>query len=82
MSAALGSVGHAVDKASSRVVLAPALAILLSPPLLGALADAAGLRFAQNMTPVLMVAAVAIYLSAGFIRRKAVKAAPAAQPQR
>ncbi len=82
MSAALGSVGHAVDKASSRVVLAPALAILLSPPLLGALADAAGLRFAQNMTPVLMIAAVAIYLSAGFIRRKAVKTAPAAQPQR
>ncbi len=73
MSFALEAAGPAADHASSRLVLAPALAILVSPPLLGALADSAGLRVAQTMTPLMMVAALAAFLIAGMLTRPATK---------
>ncbi|MEX0851849.1 MAG: MFS transporter [Bauldia sp.] len=62
---AIGAAGAEANRASARVMLAPALAILLNPPLLGAIADGAGLRLAQLMVPVFTLLAVAAFLAAG-----------------
>jgi fucose permease len=78
MSFALAAAAPASDHAGARLVLAPALAVVLSPPLLGALADAAGLGVAVTMTPVLMVAAVAAFLVANRLARPARKVSPSA----
>ncbi len=74
MSFALETAGPASDHASMRLVLAPAGAVVLSPPLLGVLADSAGLHIAVIMTPALMVAALAAFLVANRLGR------PAARP--
>ena len=69
LSFAMESAGNAPDRAATRTMLAPGLAILLSPPLLGAVADNFGLRLAQFATPVFMVLAVVAFLVAERLRR-------------
>lgn len=54
----------ASSRASSRSMLAPSLAVMLNPPLLGAIADNAGLWFAQVMIPVFLALAVVAFLVA------------------
>ena len=81
LSFAMGSVGAAADRASARVILAPGLAILLSPPLLGAIADNFGLGLAQLTTPVFMVLAVLAFLI-GARMTKAAKASPGSPTER
>ena len=49
---AMNTAGEASDRASARAIVAPGLAILLSPPLLGTFADHAGLHMAQVMIPI------------------------------
>lgn len=64
ISLAMGNVGLAgSDRGSSRAMLAPAIAFLFNPPLLGALADSAGLWFAQVMVPVFLALALAAFLT-------------------
>ena len=69
LSFAMESTGNAPDRAATRTMLAPGLAILLSPPLLGAIADNLGLRLAQFATPVFVVLAVVAFLVAERLRR-------------
>jgi MFS family permease len=69
LSFAIGAAGDAADRASTRVMLGPGLAILLSPPLLGLIADKAGLGIAQLMTPVFMVLAMLAFVAGEFARR-------------
>jgi fucose permease len=69
LSFAMESAGNAPDRAATRTMLAPGLAILLSPPLLGAIADNLGLRLAQFATPVFVMLAVAAFLVAERLRR-------------
>ena len=71
LSFAMGSAGAAADRASTRVMLAPGLAILVSPPLLGAIADRSGLGLAQLTTPVFMVLAVLAFLIGARVTRAA-----------
>lgn len=62
ISFAMGAAGAAAsDRASTRAMLAPGLAVLLTPPLLGSLADAAGLWFAQAMMPAFLLLTVAAF---------------------
>ena len=63
---AMGAAGAAAERAAPRLMLAPALAILISPVLFGALADDFGLGLAQLVTP-----AVAILMLAGFLAGEA-----------
>lgn len=70
LSFAIGAAEAAADKASARVMLAPGLAILLTPPLLGAIADGAGLRVAQLMTPVFMGIGVLAFFAGEAVRRR------------
>jgi fucose permease len=69
---AMNTAGEATDRASARAVLAPGTAILVSPPLLGAFADHAGLHAAQLMLPAYGVLAVATYFIARKLERRAV----------
>ena len=70
LSFAIGVAEAAADRASARVMLAPGPAILLTPPLLGAIADGAGLRVAQLMTPVFMGLGVLAFFAGEFARRR------------
>jgi fucose permease len=70
LSFAIGAAGAAADRASARAMLAPGLAILLSPPLLGSIADEAGLAIAQLMTPVFMVTALLAFFAGEYARRR------------
>jgi len=70
LSFAIAAAGPAAERAAARVMLAPGLAILIAPPLLGAIADGAGLRMALLVTPLFMVLGVAAFL-AGEAARKA-----------
>jgi len=67
---AIGAAGAAADRASTRVMLAPGLAILLNPPLLGAIADGVGLRLAQLTMPVFMILAVVAFVVAERLARR------------
>ena len=60
--AAAGS--EASNRASTRSMLAPALAIILNPPLLGVLADNVGLWWAQIMIPVFAALTIAAFIVA------------------
>ena len=61
---AVESALNATDLASSKVVLASGMAILLGPFLLAALADAIGIRLAFSLVPVLLLsAAVTQYIA-------------------
>ena len=68
---AMGAAGAAADRASARIMLAPGLAVLVTPPFLGAIADGAGLWPAQVMVAVFMLLAVAAFLTAEFAERRA-----------
>ena len=52
LSLAMAAAGPASDRAATRTMIGPGVALLLTPPLLGAIADQAGLRTAQIMIPV------------------------------
>ena len=70
LSFAIAAAGPAAERAAARVMLGPGLAILFAPPLLGAIADSAGLRAALLMTPVFMgVGVVAFFLGEAARRR-------------
>jgi fucose permease len=70
LSFAIAAAGPAAERAAARVMLGPGLAILLGPPLLGAIADGAGLRSALLMTPVFMALGVAAFLLGEAARRR------------
>lgn len=60
----------ASNRASTRMMAAPGLALLLSPPLLGVIADHAGLRTAQLMIPVFVACALAAYGAAKLLEKR------------
>jgi MFS family permease len=68
---AMNTAGAATDRASARALVGTGLAILVSPPLLGAVADHSGLHAAQLMMPVYVVAALAVYFVARRLERRA-----------
>jgi fucose permease len=68
---AMNAAGAASDRASTRAVIAPGIAIMASPPLLGTFADNAGLHAAQALMPVYAMATVAIFLFARAVERRA-----------
>jgi fucose permease len=68
---AMNTAGAASDRASARAIVAPGLAILLSPPLLGTFADHAGLHAAQVMIPIYVVLATLAYFIAQALERRA-----------
>jgi MFS transporter, DHA1 family, inner membrane transport protein len=68
---AMGAAGAAADRASARIMLAPGLAVLVTPPFLGAIADGAGLWPAQVMVAVFLLLALAAFLTAEFAERRA-----------
>jgi fucose permease len=70
LSFAIGAAGEAADRASARIMLGPGIAVLVNPPLLGAIADSAGLRVAQLMTPLFMSLAVFAFLAGAFVQRR------------
>jgi fucose permease len=72
---AIGAAGPAAQRGSARILIAAGLAILLGPPLLGAIADAAGLRAAMLMIPVFMALAVGAFLLGEAARHRAARAA-------
>jgi hypothetical protein len=55
-------------------MLAPGLAILLNPPLLGAIADSVGLRLALLTMPVFLILAVIAFAVAEMLARRAYSA--------
>ncbi len=69
LSFAIAAAGPAADRGSARVMLAPGLAVLTAPPLLGAIADVSGLATAQLMTPVFMGLGVLAYIAGSFAER-------------
>lgn len=72
LSFAIAAAGPAAERAAARVMLGPGLAILLAPPLLGAIADSAGLAAALLMTPAFMaIGVVAFFLGEAARRRQA-----------
>jgi fucose permease len=68
---AMNTAGGATERASARAVIAPGVAILVSPPLLGMFADHAGLHTAQLMLPAYGVLAVVAYFVARGLERRA-----------
>ena len=70
ISFAMGAAGAASDRASTRTMVGPGLAILLTPPLLGTIADHAGLRTAQAMIPVFVLLATVAFLTAQALERR------------
>ena len=67
---AVGAAGARGDAASARVMLAVGLAILLTPALLGGLADEVGLRLAHLMLPGLVAAALLCLAIARALQRR------------
>jgi MFS transporter, DHA1 family, inner membrane transport protein len=67
---AMNTAGAASDRASARAIVAPGLAILLSPPLLGTFADHAGLHTAQLMIPIFVALATVAFLTAQALERR------------
>lgn len=59
---AMNAAAPASGLAATRLMLAPALAIMFGPPLLGSLADGLGLGIAQLMTPVLAILMLGSFL--------------------
>lgn len=74
---AISAAGPAAQRGSARILIAAGLAILLGPPLLGAIADQAGLPTAMLMIPVFMALAVAAFLLGEAARQRATRAAMA-----
>lgn len=67
---AIDAAGAHAGTASARVMLAVGLAILLTPSLLGGLADEVGLRLAHLVVPGLAVAAVVCLAAARALQRR------------
>ena len=59
---AMGAAGGGM-RAASRMVVAPGLAVLITPPLLGTVADHAGLWLAQLTIPLFLVLVAAAFLT-------------------
>ena len=70
LSFAMAVAGPAAERAAARVMLAPGLAVLFAPPLLGAVADSAGLRTALLITPVFMAAGVLAFFIGETARKR------------
>jgi fucose permease len=68
---AMDMAGAASDRASARAIVAPGVAILASPPLLGTFADTAGLHAAQVMIPTYVVLATLVFFLAQSLERRA-----------
>ena len=67
---AIGAAGPAAQKGSARVMIASGLAIMLGPPLLGAIADHAGLASALMMIPVFMALSLGAFLGGTLAGRR------------
>ncbi len=67
LSSALAAAGEAADQGSARAALASGAAVLVLPLLLGALADAADLRTAFWLVPLLLCSALGLFT---FIQRQ------------
>ncbi len=72
---AIAAAGPAAQKASARVMIASGSAIMLGPPLLGGIADQAGLASALMMIPVFMALALGAF-AAGTLLSRPVAALP------
>ncbi|WP_421724901.1 MFS transporter [Bauldia sp.] len=70
LSFAVVAAGTNADRATARVALAAALAIMLTPPLIGGVADAVGLHGALLATPLFMVLAVMAFIAGSMIDRR------------
>jgi fucose permease len=75
----LGAAGVHGDAAGARTGLAAGTALLLSPIVLGALADAVGLRGAHLVIPALAVALILCFAIARALERRATALVPAMQ---
>jgi predicted MFS family arabinose efflux permease len=73
----LGAAPHAREQASSHLTLAVGLAILLSPALLGSLADVVGLNRAHLTLPVLIAACAVSFTAARILSRRPASAGAA-----
>ncbi len=62
LSFAITAAGPAAERGATRVMLAPGLAILIAPPLLGVIADAAGLGAGLLVMPAFMGLGVVAFL--------------------
>jgi len=71
LSFAIAAAGPAAQRAAARIMLGPGLAIFFAPPLLGAVADAAGLHIALLMTPVFMAIGVIAFFLGEAARKRA-----------
>jgi predicted MFS family arabinose efflux permease len=71
LSFSIAAAGPAAERGSSRVMVATGLAIMLAPPFLGVIADAAGLADALLMIPVFMCAGLAAFALGEVARRRA-----------
>ena len=74
MALALGTAPHAREQSSSYLTLAVGLAILLSPALLGTLADLVGLNRAHLTLPILIAACALSFTAARILSRRATEA--------
>ena len=72
---AINAAGPAAQRGSARVMIASGLAILLGPPLLGTIADHAGLAMAMMMIPLFMVLSVGAFVLGEATRRRTARAA-------
>ncbi len=68
---AMTAAGTAAPRASARLLVASSLAILVNPPLLGTIADHAGLWLAQLMIPVFLALALVAFLVGDALTRRA-----------
>jgi len=71
LSFAIAAAGPAAARGAARVTLAPGLAIMLAPPLLGAIADSASLRGALLVTPLFMAIGIVAFVVGESARRRA-----------
>ncbi len=77
LSFAMTAAGPAAQRGSARILIASGLAIMLGPPLLGAIADYAGLASAMIMIPVFMALGVGAFLLGEAVRRHGARVAVA-----
>ena len=67
---AMGAAGTRADTASARAALAGSFGILVTPALLGGLADKVGLRLAHLIVPGLVVVALICFVTAQALQRQ------------
>jgi len=70
LSFAIAVAGPAAQRGATRIMLASGLAILIAPPLLGAIADVAGLSTALYAMPAFMALAVATFVLGRLVARE------------